>query len=331
MSAPAPPDPAPLIAIASGFMAAKHLFAAAEVGLFAALAEGPASLEELARRAGLPRRTARVSADAMVALGVLERDGGRYANGPEAAFFLSGATPADLRPWLRFWDRLSYPGWAGLAEALRAGRGRRPELTGEEGEVFAAGVEAITAGSAHAVAETPELQGRARLLDVGGGTGSFLAAALERHSDLSGTLVEIPPVVDVARARLAASPFAERTAVVDADALADPLPDGHDAILVANVAHLLSPEGNRRLLSRLREAAAPGAVLLCVDFWTDATHTDPPIAALMAGEFLAYSDEGDIYSADEISDWLAETGWTVRDRRPAAGPQSVILAEAPGP
>ena len=326
-----PPDPAPLFQIASGFMAAKHLFAAAEVGIFEALAGGPATLEEIAERAGLPRRTARVSADAMVALGVVTRDGDRYANGPEAAFFLSGATPADLRPWLRFWDRLSYPGWAGLAEALRTGRGRPPELSADEGEIFAAGVEAVTAGSAHAVAEAPELQGRSRLLDVGGGSGSFLVAALERHPGLAGTLVEIAPVVDVARARLSGSAVAQRATVVEADALSDPLPEGHDAILVANVAHLLSPEQNRRLLERLRAAAAPGAVLLLVDFWTDPTHTDPPIAALMAGEFLAYSEDGDVHSAEDVMTWLAEAGWRVRDQRPTAGPQSVIVAEAPGP
>jgi DNA-binding IclR family transcriptional regulator len=48
-------------------MAAKHLFVANEVGLFEELAEGPATLDELARRSGVPQRTLRISADAMVA------------------------------------------------------------------------------------------------------------------------------------------------------------------------------------------------------------------------------------------------------------------------
>ena len=42
--------PEPILKIATGFMAAKHLFAASEIGLFEALASGPASLEELAAR-----------------------------------------------------------------------------------------------------------------------------------------------------------------------------------------------------------------------------------------------------------------------------------------
>ena len=55
------------------------------------------------------RRAARISADAMVALGLIERDGDLYRNGPAAAQYLAGPTPGDLRPLLRFWDTISYP------------------------------------------------------------------------------------------------------------------------------------------------------------------------------------------------------------------------------
>src|SRR5688572_29625864 len=57
--------PEPIMRIAAGFMAAKHLFAASRLGLFEALAESPATLETLAARTGLTARSARISADAM--------------------------------------------------------------------------------------------------------------------------------------------------------------------------------------------------------------------------------------------------------------------------
>ena len=97
--------PEPIMRLASGFMSAKHLFAASQLGLFEALADSPATLEALAARTGLTPRAARISADAMVALGLLERHGDTYRNGETAATFLAGRTPADLRPFLRFWDR----------------------------------------------------------------------------------------------------------------------------------------------------------------------------------------------------------------------------------
>jgi SAM-dependent methyltransferase len=321
-------DPEPLFRVASGFMAAKHLFAAAELELFEALAEGPAPLGELAARIGVPARTARISADAMVALGFLAREGESYRNGDVAGAFLSGRGPADLRPFLRFWDRISYPNWALLGQALRTGSAARAELTDKEGEIYSAGVEAITAGTAQALVDTYDFDAHRRILDVGGGTGSFLVAALDRHADLSGTLVEVEPTLSVARARIAAGPHADRIDVVGADALVDPLPIGHDALLVANLVHLFSPEHNRLLLRRLREIAESGARLLLVDFWTDPGHTEPPAAALMAGEFLLFSDEGDVYSEVEVREWLTASGWTPLKRRPLAGPQSLILAVA---
>jgi len=65
---PAPDvTPEPTFRVASRFMVAKHLFVANEVGLFEELAEGPATLDELAWRSGVRRRTLRILADAMVA------------------------------------------------------------------------------------------------------------------------------------------------------------------------------------------------------------------------------------------------------------------------
>src|SRR5918994_2065513 len=41
--------------VANGFMAAKHLFVANEIGLFEALGDAPATLDDLAHRTGIPR------------------------------------------------------------------------------------------------------------------------------------------------------------------------------------------------------------------------------------------------------------------------------------
>jgi methyltransferase family protein len=87
--------------VANGFMAAKLLFVANEVGLFEVLAASPATLDDLAHRTGIPRRTLRIVADAMVALGFFERRDNQYQNTPVSSTFLSGQTSMDLRPALR--------------------------------------------------------------------------------------------------------------------------------------------------------------------------------------------------------------------------------------
>jgi SAM-dependent methyltransferase len=322
------PTPGPIVEIAIGYMKAKHLFAADEVGLFRALAQGPATLDELTQRLGIPRRTARISADGMVALGLVERDEDRYRNGRAAEAFLSGRTPADLRPFLQF-TRLSYRWWGDFEAAIQAGRapGYITQLKEGEQQLFSEGVEAFTAGTAHALAGAYEFERHRRLLDLGAGTGSFLIEILGRHPDLDCTLFELPGVAAIARKRLAARSVADRVDVIEGDFLRDPIPGEHDAFLLANVVHVLSPEQNQHLLRRIHERAPAGSRLLLVDFWTDPTHTEPVMAALMAGEFLLAGGEGDVYSEDEAHDWLDETGWSALDRRPLGGPASLIVAE----
>ena len=125
---------------------------------------------------------------------------------------------------------------------------------------------------------------------------------------------------------MAAAGLDDRIDVLTADVLTDDLPDGYDAFLVSNLVHYWSPETNIDLLRRIRRVAPPGALLLLVDFWTDPTHTRPVEAALMAGNFAVNIKDGDVYSVEEVTDWLARAGWRFDDHRPLNGPQSVIVA-----
>ena len=140
-------------------------------------------------------------------------------------------------------------------------------------------------------------------------------------------MFELPAAAAIARSSLAGTPVAERIAIVEGDVFTDPIPDGHDAVLIANVLHLFRPERNVALLRRTRERVPEGARLLLVDFWTDPTHTQPLIAALMAGQFLLDTGEGDVYSAEEGRAWLQESGWQALEHKPLAGVVSVIVAE----
>jgi SAM-dependent methyltransferase len=315
--------------VANGFMAAKHLFVANEVGLFVALAASPGTLDDVAQRTDIPRRTLRILADAMVALGFLERQGDQYQNTPVASPFLSGRTPTDLRPALRYWNQLNYQRWTELEAVVRTEQAVFGEFTftAEEQQLYTEGVEAITAGTARALATTYDFARHRRVLDLGGGTGSFLRAILRQHDDVEATLFDVPAVAALARQRLAGRPMAARLRIVEGDFFTDPLPNDHDAVLLANVCHNFSPERNRALLGRVGACAPAGVRLLLVDFWTDPTHTQPLTAALMAGAFLLVTGEGDVYSAEEVRDWLQATGWRMLEHHPLAGPTSVIVAE----
>jgi SAM-dependent methyltransferase len=310
-------------------MAAKLLFVANEVQLFEHLAVGPASMAELAERTGLAPRRLRILADAMVAQGLVERQGDRYQNGPVAAAFLCGQTPADLRPVLRLWNQLQYPRLTTLEDTIRAGRSEGAlHFSETEQRIFSEGVEAITAAPARALPITYDFRPHRRVLDVGGGTGSWLIALLRHDGHLDATLFELPAAAAIGRRRLADDPATARVAVVEGDFFGDPMPQGHDAVLVANVLHLYAPEHNLALLRRIRAAVTDGARLLLADLWTDPSHTQPALAPLIASLYLIDTGEGDVYSEEEGRAWLQASGWRALERTPLAGPVSLIVAEA---
>ena len=167
-----------------------------------------------------------------------------------------------------------------------------------------------------------------RLLDIGGGTGSWLIAIAQRHQHLTGAVLELTTAVELARSRVAAAGLAQRIAVLTGDAMTGELPAGYDLFLLANLIHYWSAEQNQDLLQRVRRAAQPDATLLLADFWTNPTHTEPLQAALMAGEFAAHIRTGDVYSVEEARGWLDRAGWRFTDHRVLAGPQSLIVAQA---
>jgi len=322
--------PEPIMKIAMGFMAAKLLFAANEVGLFEALAEGPATVEELASRTGAPSRTIALVAAAMVSLGLIEQDGNHYRNGDPAAAFLAGKPGPDLRPMLRFWDQISYPTWQKLADAVRTGNGQAQfdKFDKRQQEIFSSGVESFSGPGAAALAANYDFRRHRRVLDVAGGTGSFLVAVLKRHAHLRGTLFELPGPCAVARQKLASLPEGSRIEIVEGDVFKDALPADHDALIVANTAHVFLARHNIELMQKMREGVTPGARLLLVDLWTDPSHTQPGPAALISGEFLVISGEGQAYSEQEADTWLRQTGWNKLEKTPLAGPASLIVAEA---
>jgi hypothetical protein len=314
--------------VAMGFMAAKFLFTASDIGLFEALADGPVSLDGIAARIRVPKRTTGIVLAAMVSLGLIEPEGARYRNSEAATAFLAGKPGRDLRPFLRHSDSVNYLLWSKLAEAVRDERSHFPELNHEQQSLYSACVEVFTAPAAMALADAYNFGQHQRLLDVAGGTGSFLLAILRRYPALSGTLFELPKVCAVARERLAKEPEQARIAIVEGDAFRSSLPMGHDVVLVANAIHMFSVARDLQLLQKIREAVQIGAHLLLVDLWTDPTHSQPLVAALMSGQFFLASGEGQSYSEEEADKWLTQTGWRKQDSRPLAGAINLIVAVA---
>ena len=119
-----------IIELAMGFWASKVLLSAVELGIFGVLNDGPLDLRTLRSRTGLHDRSAHDFFDALVALGLLQRnDAGRYSNTAEADLYLNPARPGYIGGIIEMFNACLYGFWGSLTEALRTGERRmRPSM-----------------------------------------------------------------------------------------------------------------------------------------------------------------------------------------------------------
>jgi SAM-dependent methyltransferase len=322
---PAMPDPDRVMAVAGGFVNAKMAFVANDIGLFMALDPDGSTASEIGQRCGVPEHCARIVADVLAACGLLMRNGERYLNSPEAAAFLCGRGPLDLRPVLEYFDQVSYPGSVDALQAIRTGQGVQGDPNPKQAEAYERFVAMTTAPIAAGLPTCYDFTAHRRVLDVGGGVGTLLLPILSHNPHLTGTVVDLPDVAELARTQLAIGPVADRVEVFAADIFQDELPTGHDAILVAHLLHLFPADRNVALLAKLRAVAPPAGRLLLVDWWRD-WQIPPTTAVYSSLEFLMKSG-GDTYPSAEAAKWLAATGWRLIDQRPLMEPASLLVAE----
>ena len=116
-------SPVPLMQLATGFWAFKTLAAAHEIDLFSRLS-GTAGMTAgvLAEALAIEERPAEMLLTGCAALGLLEKDDGRYINSPLAEEFLVRGKPYYFGGFVQMLDQRLYPGWGRLTEAIRTNR-----------------------------------------------------------------------------------------------------------------------------------------------------------------------------------------------------------------
>ena len=240
-------SPQKILEIGMGFWASKTLLSAVELGLFTELAKGPADLATLRQKLGLHERSARDFLDALVAMKLLEREKGLYANTPETDLFLDRGKPSYVGGLLEMASARLYAHWGHLTEALRTGRrqGENKELD----DVFAAlyadekrlegFLSAMSGGSlgpARAIAEKFPWSRYESFVDVGPAQGMLPATIARAHTHLSGAGFDLPAVKPIFERYIASQGLSERVRFISGDFFTDRLPSA-DVIVMGRILH----------------------------------------------------------------------------------------------
>ena len=331
------PDPAAIIGLIDAFRASKTMFTAVALGIFDALGEHPSGAAELAPRMGVEAGAVERLLDGCAALGLLRKDGGVYANEPAADAYLRRASPHSLTGYILYSDRILFPLWAHLEDAVREGAPRWKQTFGvaggifdgffktdEDAREFLRGMHGLGLLSSPRVVEAFDLSAFRHLVDLGGATGHLAMAACERWPQLRATVFDLPRVVALARAGVAASPFRDRLELVAGDFFRDELPAA-DLYAAGRILHDWPEDRILRLLDRLVRRLPPGGGLLLAEKLLHTGKVGPLEANLQSINMLVCT-EGRERSPEEYEALLRRAGFARVAWRRTGAPLDALFA-----
>ncbi|WP_165774873.1 methyltransferase [Candidatus Viridilinea mediisalina] len=309
-----------LLDLLRGYRSAQVLIVCTELGVFEALAAGPANAQELGAQLKQRPEVLERLLNAAVALGLLElQHERRYANGPVAAACLSGTGPFFIGNLVRreanFYERWGQLGPTVRGEVAAGGTyvtDRAPDPTWVRR--FELGLYDVARTSAPLVAEllAPLMPSNVapRVLDIGGGHGAYSMALAQRYPTLTATIFELPPVIPVAQELVAASGLTERVALQSGDFKQDHLGTGyHLALLFGILTHQTTDEAVA-LLTKVHAALEPGGAVVIHNFLLNSDRVGPLDATLFDLHMLLANKTGAAYTSDELAAWLEAAGFT---------------------
>lgn len=331
----------PLWDISLGAFNLPALIVAEEVGLFPFLEKTPATPEEVAPHFSFNLRAAEALLGVLASLGFLAKYQGRFYITEVSRNFLLPESPYNWGVLLR-----APPVIPDLCSAIK-GILKMPEnKMGERAvEVFGKLKESgkmdyeqvkIIAQKSHvrslpaalAVAKWGDFKGVKRLLDMGGGAGSFCIGLALRYPEMEFTVADLAAICEIATQYIADYGLEDRISVQAVDMFEDEWPSGNDAVFFSNIFHDWGRERSIYLGQKSFDILPSGGRIYLHELLLPDTKDDPP-ALTVYSMVLMFSTTGNLFTAGELDELLTECGFEDVTIIHTFGYHSLIMGKKP--
>jgi precorrin-6B methylase 2 len=334
-------NPEHILEIGMGFWASKTLLSAVELELFTQLGEDARTGDDLGAALDLHPRSRCDFLDALVALGLLARDGegpdALYRNTPEGALFLDKRSPAYVGGLLEMANERLYGFWGSLTEALHTGLPQNEIKSGAPGlfenvyadpdrlEVFLDGMQGAQLGAFSALCATVDLSGHSRFCDIGGANGTLAAMVATTNPHLTGVSFDLPPVAPVALANFGRHGVADRIDAASGDFFVDDFPRA-DVYFMGNILHDWDEAQKQLLIEKAYAGLPSGGMLVVIENVIDDERRANAFGLLMSLNMLIEVPGGFDYTGAQFDGWARAAGFSRTEIRPLVGPASAAIA-----
>ncbi|WP_420136886.1 methyltransferase [Sphingomonas sp.] len=307
-------DPAaqPIADVYLAMMHASAVITAARLGLFEALADGPMTIEALARALDASQTGVARLSDFLVEAAMLERRGDVLVNAPDTARWFTSRGKVDYTPGL-VWSADAWSIMLDLPDAVRRGEPARslwdrmrdePALGTRFARYMRAFAQDLSPDLLHLIDVPHEAK---RLLDLGGSHGLHTLALCRRYRQLSGLIIDLESALDGTETRIRDAGLEGRIAVHAADVRACDWGEGYDIALYLSVAHNMHADENERIFTHLAKVIRPGGQLIVHDYPHETT---PSLFGSAFALTLLVETGTRTYSYEEFTRMLVRAGFS---------------------
>ncbi|HVW51483.1 MAG TPA: methyltransferase [Trinickia sp.] len=309
----------------NGYIKTQVLSSACDLGVFDVIERG-ATLASLPRQLEIDEHGCRVLLLGLKHLKLISvGETGKIENAPLTRRCLLRGSAQSMVPFVHLNDKIQHRACLHFTQALREGRnagldefpGDTPTLYGRMAanpaleQLFHEGMGAYTRLSPRMMA-IEEFSDVSRLLDVGGGDGTNAIRLCERYPSLRVTLIDLPSVIEKARANIAARGLEERVTCEAVDMFTDPWPQGCDGVIFSHVLEIFSPEKIQFLYRKTRAYLANGGRLFIWSLMCDPNEAGGLQSVKSSLYFVTVaSGQGMAYPVRDHTTWLRDAGFDV--------------------
>lgn len=322
-----PFSPAKLIEISGSYWQSCALHAAVELDIFTTLADEILTAEKLAARLKTDVRGLSALLNAACAMGLLVKDGQVYKNTETSRTLLSMDSSGYIGFIILHHHHL-VESWVHLDEAVRTGKPVRSRAShGDEvqRESFLMGMFNIAMQTAPGIVSKIDLAGREKLLDLGGGPGTYAIQFCLANPDLKATVYDLPTTRPFALKTIESFGLSGRIGFETGDFLKDPIPGAYDVAWLSQILHGEGPADCEKIIEKAVSVLRPGGMILIHEFILDDAMDGPLHSALFSLNMLLATDQGRAYSDQQIRDMLGRFGVRGIQRMDLKGPSAVLF------
>jgi hypothetical protein len=327
--------PDAIMQLGFGYWGSKTLLSAVELGLFTELARGPLPLDALRARLNLHPRSARDFLDALVALGMLKREQGTYANTPATDHYLDRAKPTYMGGMLEMMSARLFRFWADLTEGLKTGE---PQNEAKHGgdifdtlysdprrlEQFLSAMTGLSLGIAHAMAVKFPWSEYQSFVDIGVAQGGLPVVLAQTHKHLAGIGADLPVVGPIFQRYVASHGLQDRLRFAALDFFHEPLPKA-DVIIMGHILHDWDLPTKKMLIGKAYDALPGGGALIVFEAIIDDERRSNAFGLLMSLNMLIETRGGFDYTGADCAAWMRETGFRQTRVEQLSGPDSMVI------